>query len=64
MIWSLSLMAVIAVYIVSSLMYAESGGDDGLRDSWWLLPLVITQIISAIGCAGGLILYRWRQSQD
>jgi hypothetical protein len=62
MIWSLELMAVIAVYIVSSLMYAESGGDDGLRDSWWLLPLVITQIISAIGCAGSLLLYRWRQN--
>ena len=64
MIWSLALIAIIAVYVVSSLMYAESGGDDGLRDSWWLVPLVATEIISAIGFAGGLILHRVRENRN
>ena len=58
MIWSLALIAIVAVFVVSSLMYAESGGDDGLRDSWWVVPLIVTEIVSAIGCAGGLILNR------
>ena len=63
MIWSLALIAIVAVFVVSSLMYAESGGDDGLRDSWWIIPLVVTEIVSAIGCAGGLILHRLRDNQ-
>jgi len=63
MIWSIALLAIIAVFVVSSLMYAESGGDDGLRDSWWIVPLVITNVVSAIGCAGGLILYRLRENE-
>ena len=64
MIWSLTLIAVIAVFVVSSLMYAESGGDDGLRDSWWLTPLIITEIVSGIGFAGGLILHRIRENDN
>jgi hypothetical protein len=64
MIWSLALIAIIAVFTVSSLMYAESGGDDGLRDSWWIVPLIITNIVSAIGCAGGLILHRLRENEN
>lgn len=62
MIWSLALLAIIAVFVVSSLMYAESGGDDGLRDSWWLVPLIVTNIASAISCAGCLILHRFREN--
>ena len=64
MIWSLALIAIIAVFTVSSLMYAESGGDDGLRDSWWIVPLIITNIVSAIGCAGGLILRRLKENEN
>lgn len=58
MIWSLALAAVVAVYVVSSLMFAESGGDDGLRESWWIVPLIATNIVSAIGCAACWILNR------
>ena len=32
-IWSFALIALVAVYVISSLMYAEVGGDDGLRES-------------------------------
>ena len=64
MIWSLALIAIIAVFTVSSLMYAESGGDDGLRDYWWIVPLIITNIVSAIGCAGGLILRRLKENEN
>jgi hypothetical protein len=64
MIWSLTLIAIIAVFAISSLMYAESGGDDGLRDSWWIAVLITTEIVSAIGCAGSLVLHRLRDNND
>ncbi|MBO7196617.1 MAG: hypothetical protein J6V80_04760 [Clostridia bacterium] len=56
MIWSFALIAIIAVFVVSSMMYVYGGGDDGLRDSWWIMPLIVTEIISAVGCGASLIL--------
>ena len=58
MIWSFAFIAVVAVFVISSMMYAQSGGDDGLRDSWWIIPLIATEIVSAIGCGVSLILRR------
>ena len=58
MIWSLALIAIIAVFVISSMMYVYGGGDDGLRDSWWIMPLIATEIVSAIGCGVSLILRR------
>ncbi len=58
MIWSFAFIAVVAVFVISSMMYAQSGGDDGLRESWWIVPLIVTEIVSAIGCGVSLILRR------
>ncbi len=60
-IWSFALIALIGVYVVSSMMYAEVGGDDGLRESWWLFPIFVTEIISSIGLAVSLIGYGFRK---
>ena len=57
-IWSFALVAIVAVFVISSMMYAMGGGDDGLRDSWWIMPLIATEIVSAIGCGVSLILRR------
>ena len=57
-IWSFSFIAIVAVFAISSMMYAQSGGDDGLRESWWIVPLIVTEIVSAIGCGVSLILRR------
>ena len=64
MIWSFAFIAVVAVFVISSMMYAQSGGDDGLRDSWWLVPLIVTEIVSAIGCGVSLILRRVSKTWD
>ena len=56
-IWSFALIALIAVYVISSMMYAEVGGDDGLRESWWLFPIFIAEVVSAFGLGLSLILY-------
>jgi hypothetical protein len=60
-IWSFALIALIAVYVISSMMYAEVGGDDGLRESWWLFPIFVTEVISSIGLAVSLIGYGFRR---
>ncbi len=57
-IWSFAFIAIVAVFVISSMMYAQSGGDDGLRESWWIVPLIVTEIVSAIGCGVSLILRR------
>lgn len=56
-IWSFAFIAIVAVYIISSMMYTEVGGDDGLRESWWLLPLYIGQLITAIGFGVSMVFY-------
>jgi hypothetical protein len=55
------LIALIAVYVISSMMYAEVGGDDGLRESWWLFPIFVTEVVSSIGLAVSLIAYGFRK---
>ena len=58
MVWSIAFVGLVAVYVISSMMYAQSGGDDGLRDSAWILPLYIGNIVSAVGCGVSLIINR------
>ncbi len=33
-LWSFITFAIIAVFVVSGIMIADVGGDDGLRESW------------------------------
>ena len=57
-ICSFALIAIVGVFVVSSVMYVESGGDDGLRDSLWIAPATTIAAISGRGGAISLILYR------
>lgn len=60
-IWSFALIALVAVYVISSLMYAEVGGDDGLRESWWLFPIFAVEVLSAFGLGASLVLNSIRE---
>lgn len=62
-IWSFLLIAVVAVFIISGMMFAEAGSDDGLRQSWWLLPLYIGETVTGLGCAICILLYSIRENK-
>lgn len=57
MILSFVIFAIITVFVVSGMMYSVAGGDDGLRESWWLVLLYVTAAVSFIGFGGGLFFY-------
>ena len=58
MIWSFTLIALIAIFVVSGMMYVEVSTDDGLRESWFVMPLIIAQVVTAIGFGVSLVLHR------
>ncbi len=62
MIWSFTLVALIAIFVVSGMMFMEVGVDDGLRESWFMLPLYITHAVTGIGCAVSLVLNRFSEN--
>ena len=64
MIWSLTLVALIAIYVVSGMMYVEVSTDDGLRESWFMAPLFIAQAVTGIGCAVSLVLNRFSENAE
>ena len=64
MVWSFLLIAVVAVFVISGVMYAEVGGDDGLREATWLTPLFIGEMATGVGCAICLLLYRFRENKN
>jgi len=64
MIWSFTLVALIAIYAVSGMMYIEVSTDDGLRESWFMLPLFIAQAVTGIGAAVSLVLHRLSENAD
>ena len=64
MIWSFTLIALVAIYVVSGMMYVEVSTDDGLRESWFMLPLFIAQAVTGVGCAVSLLLHRFSENRD
>ena len=62
MIWSFTLIALIAIYVVSGMMFLEVSTDDGLRESWFVMPLLIGQVVTGIGCAISLVLHRFSEN--
>ena len=58
MIWSFLLVGIIALFIVSGMMYAEVGTDDGLRESGLLLVLFGAEIVTGVLGAVTLALSR------
>ena len=64
MIWSFTIVALVAIFAVSGMMYVEVSTDDGLRESWFMLPLYITHAVTGIGCAVSLVLNRLSANKD
>ncbi len=58
MIWSFLLIGIIALFIVSGMMYAEVGTDDGLRESALLTILFGAEIVTGVLGAVTLALSR------
>ena len=58
MIWSFLLVGIIALFIVSGMMYAEFGTDDGLRESALLTILFGAEIVTGVLGAVTLALSR------
>ena len=58
MIWSFLLVGIVALFIVSGMMYAEVGTDDGLRESSLLLVLFGAEIVTGVLGAVTLALSR------
>ena len=61
MIWSIVTIAIIVVFVVSGMMYADVGSDDGLSQSWWLIPLYVTEGVTVIGFGISVFFYVWRE---
>ena len=64
MIWSFTLVALVAIYAVSGMMFVEVSTDDGLRESWFMAPLFIAQVVSGVGCAVSLVLHRFSENAE
>ena len=63
MLWSFITIAIIAVFVVSSMMIAEVGADDGLSQSWWLILLYIGEAVTIIGFGVSLFFYIQKEKQ-
>lgn len=57
MLISFITVGIIAVFVISNMMYAAVGSDDGLRESWWLIPLYIGDVISVISFVISMFFY-------
>ena len=49
MLWSFVTVGIAVVLIVSSMMIAEVGGDDGLSQSWWVIILYVLEALTVVG---------------
>ena len=57
MLCSFLTIAIVAVFVVSTLMIQEVGSDDGLRESWWLSLIIVIDIISFLSFIASFIFY-------
>ena len=57
-IWSFILVGLVALFIVSGMMYAEVGTDDGIRESALVAILFGAEIVTGLGSAITLALSR------
>ena len=64
MIWSFTLIGLVAIYVVSGMMFVEVSTDDGLRESWFMMPLFIAQAVTGIGTAVSLVLHRFSENAE
>ena len=64
MVWSLVTIGLVAIFIVSSMMIAEVGSDDGLSTGWWMIPLYILEALSVVGFAISVFFYAKREREN
>ena len=62
MIWSFVTIGLVVVYVISAMMYAEVGGDDGLTRSWWIIPLFVLEGLTVVGFVVSTIFYVKRRN--
>ncbi len=63
MLWSFITIAIVAVFVISGMMYAAVDSDDGLRESWWLIPLYIGEVVTIIGFGISFFFYIRKEKQ-
>lgn len=63
MICSYFAFAVVVVKIVSYQMIVNSGGDDGLGQSWWISLLIAGAIATFVAFAFFLVMYILRNKK-
>ena len=63
MLWSFITIAIVAVFVVSGMMYAAVDSDDGLRESWWLILLYIGEVITILGFGVSFFFYIRKEKQ-
>ena len=62
-LWTFITVAIITVFVVSASMYAAVDSDDGLRESWWLIPLYVGEAVTVIGFAISFFFYVKREKK-
>ena len=55
-------IAIIAVTVISRMMIASVGGDDGLLSNWWVYLLYVLDGVTLAGFAVSLFFYCRRNS--
>ena len=64
MICSFITIGLIAIFVISSMMIANVGADDGLSQSWWLVWLYIGEGITVEGFLISLWLYLLKKNKQ
>ena len=57
MLYSFVTIAIVAVFVISGMMYSVAGSDDGLRESWWLIICYVLEVISVLGFGVSLFFF-------
>ncbi len=57
MLWSFVTVAIVAVFVISGMMYSVAGSDDGLRESWWLIICYVLEAVSVLGFGVSFFFY-------
>lgn len=57
MLASVFTIAIVALIVVSRIMIASVGGDDGLLSNWWVYLLYVLDVVTLAGFAACLVFY-------
>lgn len=57
MLTSVFTIAIVVLIVVSRIMIASVGGDDGLLSNWWVYLLYVLDVVTLAGFAACLVFY-------